>query len=491
MGITDGIVYAVGTYAPIHPWDPITNRLIWFSVYDPGRKKWISHSIKPGIDPGNLNLLLAVNSGVVVSFDYRYLWRHSDILSKAVFSTYDPGLGNWQHYETSSQYPPDPVVLNNGIVAFKSWPTQLNLLAYDPRDANWHNYQATISDSQVWIEDDGTVKCQDGRQWGYKPHQGGWTEGGSTLPLSLFVAQPNNGPPPLQVWLTDMSIGGTSVRWDLGDGSTSPDRSLRHTFTQPGKLSVNQRVTSPLDESLASCDINVWDVTPPAGSILINGGATLTNSIAVTLNVSVSGADSGSTMRFANGDATGPRSEWSAWEPLAATKAWSLTRQDGEAQVWAQFKDASSNYSSPTSDAITLDATPPAGSITINAGAQYANTTAVTLNLWADDGTGSGVKAMMVCNMVKNTEGNWIIPDDFLFTPFPYAARTGWNLSAGTAPSEWRRFSWMPRATSRPCTPRISLWTAPSPAGTASASTAGRSIPGPPATPSQCSPPER
>ena len=88
----------------------------------------------------------------------------------------------------------------------------------------------------------------------------------------------------------------------------------------------------------------------------------------------------------------------------------------GSAHVWAQFKDATGNPSPITGAAITLDTTPPVGSITINAGAQYTNTTAVTLNLWARRRHRQRRESMWLCNMVKNAEGNWILPADFLFT---------------------------------------------------------------------------
>jgi hypothetical protein len=228
-------------------------------------------------------------------------------------------------------------------------------------------------------------------------------------------------------------------RGELGFGRRQHHtaRSLLHTYTQQGTLKVKQTVTNPQETNFICQNIAVGDVTPPSGNILINGGAALTNSTAVTLNVSVDGADPGSKMRFYNGDQDPPdpaSTYWSAWEPLAATKAWGLTLNDGEAYVWAQFKDSVGNPSSITGARIALDTTPPGGSIAISSGANYARTAAVTLNLWADDGNGSGVTSMWLYNMSKNISGEWVLPSALLLPSVPYAATTAWSLSEGDGP---------------------------------------------------------
>jgi len=59
-------------------------------------------------------------------------------------------------------------------------------------------------------------------------------------------------------------------------------------------------------------------------------------------------------MRFSN-DNLG----FSAFQPFAATAAWTLTSGDGAKTVFVQFRDASGNVSGSASDTITLDSTGP------------------------------------------------------------------------------------------------------------------------------------
>ncbi|WP_171632450.1 polysaccharide lyase family 8 super-sandwich domain-containing protein [Paenibacillus plantarum] len=83
-----------------------------------------------------------------------------------------------------------------------------------------------------------------------------------------------------------------------------------------------------------------FDITPPTGTLSINGGAAITSSTSVTLAVNSSdGAGSGSVqMRFSNDNAT-----WSSWEAAAGTKAWLLASGDGTKTIYMELKDAAGN----------------------------------------------------------------------------------------------------------------------------------------------------
>jgi PKD repeat protein len=265
--------------------------------------------------------------------------------------------------------------------------------------------------------------------WGYDGDLRMWVQDTPTTPVSLFLAQPAAGRPPLSVCFTDMSIGCTSVIWDFGNGTGSTERSLRKIYPDSGafvaNLSVNN-TNSPISSASAQI-IYVQDITPPTGSILINGGAQYTNSQAVTLNISTSGADPDSEMRFAYNN-SGPWGEWvtlKSWMPL------NLMPGDGPKNVFAQFKDAAGNLSLIVAAGINLDTTPPTGSMTINGGAPYTNTTAVRLNLWADDGGGSGVTSMSFANLVQDPVTKVWYPPVATMLMEPYAASKSWNLSAG------------------------------------------------------------
>ena len=106
------------------------------------------------------------------------------------------------------------------------------------------------------------------------------------------------------------------------------------------------------------------DNAPPTGTVLVNGGAALTRTTAVTLTLAAADVDSLVTqMRFSN---TG--SSYSTAEAYAPTKAWTLASSDGAKTVYAQFKDAAGNWSAAATAAITLDSTAPTISAVVSSG---------------------------------------------------------------------------------------------------------------------------
>ncbi len=98
------------------------------------------------------------------------------------------------------------------------------------------------------------------------------------------------------------------------------------------------------------------DLSPPTGNVLINGGATTTDSVSVTLAFSATDPDSGVTqMRLAN-----EGEPWSDWEPYVTSKSWTLTSGEGEKRVWVYFMNGDGLESTPATDTILLDTTPTA-----------------------------------------------------------------------------------------------------------------------------------
>jgi len=132
------------------------------------------------------------------------------------------------------------------------------------------------------------------------------------------------------------------------------------------------------------------DTTAPTGSIWINNNRSVTNNPNAILALDWhDGAGSGvARMRFSNDGAN-----WSAWESLAAVRAYALSGADGYKTVRVQYLDRANNRSAVFSDYIRLDTVPPTGGIVIDGGAQSTTSRNVTLDLsWAD--TGSGVVRM-------------------------------------------------------------------------------------------------
>ena len=62
-----------------------------------------------------------------------------------------------------------------------------------------------------------------------------------------FVGSPTNGPAPLQVNFTDLSVGNVVLwEWDFGDGTTSNLPNPSHVYTTPGDYDVSLQVTNAL-----------------------------------------------------------------------------------------------------------------------------------------------------------------------------------------------------------------------------------------------------
>lgn len=90
------------------------------------------------------------------------------------------------------------------------------------------------------------------------------------------------------------------------------------------------------------------DITPPTGSITINGGADWTDTCQVTLTLTATDEGSGvKEMRFSPDGET-----WSEWEPYAATKLYDLTPVAGKKQVYVQLRDFAGNVSKTFADEI-------------------------------------------------------------------------------------------------------------------------------------------
>jgi hypothetical protein len=100
------------------------------------------------------------------------------------------------------------------------------------------------------------------------------------------------------------------------------------------------------------------DSTPPTGSVSINGGASSTTSLIVSLSLSatddLSGMGTGAQMEFSNDDLT-----WSSPEPLSTSKpSWDLSTYGGNSSgglktVYVRFRDAAGNWSLSFTASIT------------------------------------------------------------------------------------------------------------------------------------------
>lgn len=170
--------------------------------------------------------------------------------------------------------------------------------------------------------------------------------------------------------------------------------------------------------------LSAADATAPAGSVSVNGGATLTRSTAVSVAVPATDAGSGvGLVRVSNSASVNGSGILSSGTTFSYNTpiAWTLSGGDGTKTVHAQWRDAAGNWSSVKSDTIGLDATAPTGSVQINGGAAETAVASVTLGLSAGDGGGSGVVSMLISNS-SSFSG---------VTPTPYATSVSWWLTPG------------------------------------------------------------
>jgi hypothetical protein len=169
------------------------------------------------------------------------------------------------------------------------------------------------------------------------------------------------------------------------------------------------------------------DTTDPVGTVTVNGGAAATTNPAVSVAVPATDAGSGmSLVRLSNSGTTNGgvlNGAGSTSFVYTTPLPWTLSGGEGTKTVFAQWRDAAGNWSTPISDEIVLDNTAPTGTVEINAGATTTTTVTVTLGLTASDG-GAGVTSALISNSADFSGA----------TSVPFAASVPWVLASGNGP---------------------------------------------------------
>ncbi|MCA8970310.1 MAG: S8 family serine peptidase [Planctomycetes bacterium] len=150
------------------------------------------------------------------------------------------------------------------------------------------------------------------------------------------------------------SDGGTWSPWvAYSAGPVTYDLSSYGGNAQNGPKQVQIEVRDQAGNSIKSSDTIVYDSIPPVvTSVSINGGATATNSLSVS--VSVKGAGIPAEMRFSSNDAT-----WSPWIAYNETaQPYDLSSfgggvATGTKYVYCQMRDSVGNVSGSKSDTIS------------------------------------------------------------------------------------------------------------------------------------------
>ncbi len=162
-------------------------------------------------------------------------------------------------------------------------------------------------------------------------------------------------------------------------------------------------------------DIVTLDLSTGAtGGITIEDGKVYSNSR--TVAVSIDASDDAVLYQISE-DAN---FVGAVWNHIPPSRNW-IFNSDGEKRLYIKFADANGLESSPESDSIIIDTTPPAnGSMVINNGLPATNSSSVTLTLSATDAT-TIVSQMMISNGPDFTDANWE----------SFTNKRSWTVSAG------------------------------------------------------------
>ncbi|MFZ2956642.1 MAG: hypothetical protein WA705_07105 [Candidatus Ozemobacteraceae bacterium] len=195
-----------------------------------------------------------------------------------------------------------------------------------------------------------------------------------------------------------------------------------HTYT------VFFQINDRAGNSATCSKTYTYDNTAPTGSISINGGATYAESTTVTLTLAAVDVNV-ITMRFSNDGIS-----WSASEPYATSRTWTLPSGDFLKSVYVKYQDSAGNESGSIQSSIILDTTSPApsegnafainGAITTSTSELTTGTTSAFLRFFVSDPSGV-VKAS-----ISNDELIWT---DIANPPLAPAS-VSWTLDSTPGP---------------------------------------------------------
>jgi predicted outer membrane repeat protein len=191
-------------------------------------------------------------------------------------------------------------------------------------------------------------------------------------------------------------VGGDPSAWDfhLQAGSPCIDKGSN---TVPGlpafDIDGEPRIMDGNGDTGAKADMGVdevtgpQDTTPPAGTILINGGDPFVSYWDVSLTINVTDPSGMSQMCVSN------TTSCTSWELFNTNRNWTLLAGDGEKTVYAWFRDFFGNTTAaPIIDTIIVDTAPPIdGTVTATPG-----TNQIVLSWSGFSDAASGINAYIV-----------------------------------------------------------------------------------------------
>jgi hypothetical protein len=209
---------------------------------------------------------------------------------------------------------------------------------------------------------------------------------GATYTNSLNVTGNNSASDGTGSGLAEICIGTAALPTSCQPYGAAPTATLQGP---DGEKTLYARVKDRAGNySDVLSDAITLDMTPPTITALtLNGGApyatsrnlvaetTATDAVEIAFSV-----DDGAT--------------WSPWQAWSASTTWQLPATEQAYTVFARVKDRAGNLSAAPhpSDSITLDMTPPSGTVLINFGAEATNDPALVLTLTSDPDTARCIK---------------------------------------------------------------------------------------------------
>jgi predicted GH43/DUF377 family glycosyl hydrolase len=184
----------------------------------------------------------------------------------------------------------------------------------------------------------------------------------------------------------EVNIDGGS--WQSVNGSASNWYS--NLSLTDGDYDVQVRVTDNVgDQVIDTIPVKV-DLYLPTGNITLEQGRAATNSTTVYIDLQANDTHGPIEVQLARQ----PDFPGATWWPIVSTYYGMLGDPYGPITVYARYRDAAGRISETYNDTIIIDTKPPTGTLLINDGATYTNSTYVDLNITWDDIT--GIVAMMI-----------------------------------------------------------------------------------------------
>lgn len=156
--------------------------------------------------------------------------------------------------------------------------------------------------------------------------------------------------------LPDVKVNGIPASFVDAQGSTYEyNYTVRAAYDDEGYALLYIRVEDTIGNVLVSesTGLLLVDFSAPTGALTINEDAVVTRTTDVTLGITSSDGDPGSgvqSMCFSDDGIN-----WSAWEPVAATRAWQLKSGQGYKTLYLRLRDRVGNISmTPITDTIAL-----------------------------------------------------------------------------------------------------------------------------------------